>query len=185
MPREWNEIKDVELPELGMPLEALSQKLEQVEAQLKEIKKAHKDYTFTYTKDARAVAYSQGLIHGEEEEKSLTAILDAAIEFPSYVASLSNQDGGEDDDSFEADLLAARLEAVKRLQRVSAEAQSLAHLFDDTAASVGTRSKPILGAAYRILKNISSTLPKLKSTLAPAIDFFRAQRGSSNKTSES
>lgn len=181
MPREWDEIKDIFLPEIGMTLAELRFQIEQSQQQLKAIKKLHETYAHSYTTAERAVAYGQGLVHSEDESNALNAIIDTSDKFPEHVTSLAAQDKGVDDDAFETPLIAARLEATKILQKIAQNTQNLADIFLDTAAHVGQKAKPTLGAAYRILKPIASVLEAVHSSLSPAIDFFRTNKGRPRK----
>lgn len=181
MPRDLDQLKALNLPELGITLEALTARLEAVTAEIKALKDAHKDYAHKYTKAQRATAYAAGLVHSEEEAEALAAILNSADAFPALVEPLARQDHGEDEAAFETDLLAARLEAVHRLQLAAKAAQSLSDQFSDTAAALGNRSKPVIKRAYTELRPASNTRPTLSSLLAKAIDFFRSQHSNRKK----
>lgn len=183
MPKTFDELKDTHLTEVDMTLAELQQKVDETTQLLTRIKSLHKAYARKYLAEDRPLAYAQGLVHSQGEADAIDAILTSAEENPAFLTTLASQDGGSDDDTFEVTLLRARFEAVQRIQAAAEQAQALAHLLFDTAASIGQNAKPITQAAYRILKPISATSPKLQTSLAPAIEFQRKLgRGRPKKT---
>lgn len=181
MPKTRDELKDIQLAEIGMTLEELEQKTEESLRLLAQIKAIHKPYSRKYLPGDRALAYAQGLVHSQEEFEALDATLTTAEENPGNVHTLAKKDAGSNPATFETTLIYARLEAVKRIQAVGETTLALANLLLDTAAAIGENAKPVAQAAYQILKPVAETDEKIQTSLEPAITFHKSKAANRKK----
>jgi hypothetical protein len=173
----FDQLKDTRINEIGLTVEEIKRNTDESIRLLDEADAIHNDYARVYDTKDRAATYLQGLVHSEDESKSIDAIIDTSEAHPEYVKSLAQKDGGSDPDILESHLLYARLEAVKHIQAAAQRAQEIANSLFDTAASIGLNAKPITQAAYRILKPLSDTDTKVQKRLMPAIKFHRDRGG--------
>jgi hypothetical protein len=181
MSKPHDEIKDIHIAEIGMTLEELEQKTDESLRLLAAIKAIHKPYSRKYLPAHRAVAYAQGLVHSPEEFNALDATLITAEENPGNVQTLAKRDAGSEPNTFETTLIYARLEAVKRMQEVGEKTLALANLLLDTAASIGENAKPVVQAAYQILKPVADIDEQVQTSLEPAITYHKAKASNRQK----
>lgn len=174
MPKQPNEYADVPLPELeGLTLAKANEIREQFRAQLASLRALFRFPVTRYTieerrQNAGISSFRQG------ELAAFHSILDAADLAPQFVAGLAEKDLGNDDDHFETDLLRARADISEMLREMSQELQSLSDELHDTSIEVGVLTKPIASHAYGILKSNAAIHDRLRSALAPAIDYYRS-----------
>lgn len=123
----------------------------------------------TMTEDDRR--HSEGKLRDGEAD-ALTAVIDVADQHPQYFAALADKDGGVDPKTFETDLLRGHLARRKLLGSVAVAAAELTAPLGDTVLMLGEQVRPVLLAAYQIAKPIAVADEKLRSRLAPALDFY-------------
>jgi hypothetical protein len=85
---------------------------------------------------------------------------------------LADKDGGIDPTTFETDLLRDHLERREILGRVLAAAEAVSSPLGDTVLTLGEQVRPVLLAAYKIAKPIADSDSKVRTRLAPALDFY-------------
>lgn len=172
MPMELKDLQDVKLPELNnLTLAEVLAQIEKIRGDLKAARNALP--LTTYTGDQRPSATAQGNIRGEERG-ALEAVLDAADLSPGSVAPLSAQDQGDEDDVFETRLLRARLYLIENIAALGDEAKQLSNDFNDTAVSISVLTRPVILAAYRLLKPAAHANQLIRNALARTIDFYRS-----------
>lgn len=154
----------------ALPLPELKKRVDKALELIAQLRELFPDLLVLTEEDRK---YSQGRLRTNEPE-ALLAVLDGVDQSPEYFKSLADEDEGHDPNKFETDLLRDRL-ARRELYRKVAEAMApLATGFDDTTLHHGALVRPAVLAAYRIAKTISATDQKMRTTIAKAIDFYRA-----------
>lgn len=115
--------------------------------------------------------HSTGRIRDGEAD-ALRAVLDTVELKPAAFESLAARDNGSDEDILETKLLRNRLAVVEVLGQAAVEVAILAGDLGDFALHVGEQVKPVTLEAYAIAKPIARNDAKVRSALAPALDFY-------------
>lgn len=106
------------------------------------------------------------------EAQALLAVLDLADAKPALFESLADKDHGNDPASFETGLLRDRLERIALLQPLAEASDELIDGVQDTVLFLGETTKPVMLAAYEIAKPQAKHDPKIRSKMAPALDYY-------------
>jgi hypothetical protein len=108
------------------------------------------------------------------EADALLSVLDAAEAKPALFESLADRDFGADPSAFEIGVLRDRLQRVDKLAPVADELEKFSTLVSDTVMQITAETKPVMQEAYGIAKSVAKTDDKLRATIAPAIDYYKA-----------
>ena len=115
--------------------------------------------------------HSPGKLRTKEGD-AMTAILDTVDGFPQVFGALADKDGGADPNVVETAPARAALARVQTLGPVAAVLESvLTRVSDDVLASAAT-AKEVTVPAYAIGKVNAASNPKVRKTLAGAINFY-------------
>lgn len=101
---------------------------------------------------------------------TLISVMEA---FPTFFESLADLDQGLDPTKVETPLLRDRIQRAELLAKLIAPAEKLKGMSDTVLHLRGLVRDPIK-EAYGIAKSLAKTNTKLKSMLAPVIDFYAA-----------
>jgi hypothetical protein len=123
----------------------------------------------TLTDDDRR--HSDGKLRDGEGD-ALGSVIDVAEKNPQYFAALADKDGGFDPKTFETSLLRDHLARRPIIAALAAAADALMTPLGDTVLALGEQVRPVLLAAYQIAKPIAAADDAVRSTLAPALDFY-------------
>ena len=123
----------------------------------------------TMTDDDRR--HSDGKLRDGEAD-ALASVLDVADRYPQYFTVLADKDGGVDPRTFETALLRDHIARRKIFAALADTADALATPLTDTVLTLGEQVRPVLLAAYQIAKPIAGADDKVRSALAPALDFY-------------
>ena len=107
------------------------------------------------------------------EPAALAAIVAAVRQNPAAYTDLGAVDDGHDDATFEVDLLDARVKRAEALKGFADKLQQLGSDLADTVLDQGERGRSPLLQAYGIAKSAAAANPKVRTTLRPALDFYR------------
>lgn len=116
--------------------------------------------------------YSNGRFRNGEGQMYLT-ILAVMEAFPTFFEGLADLDQGVDPTKVETPLLRDRLQRAEILARLLDPAGQLGGM-SDTVLHLRSLVRDPVKEAYGIAKSMAKTNPKLKSMLAPVIDFYAA-----------
>lgn len=106
------------------------------------------------------------------EADALLSVLDLADAKPALFESLADKDKGDDPQKFETDLLRDRLSRAAALAPIIDELDGLSEGISDTALFLSEQTKPVMLAAYEIAKPQAKHSSKIRSTVAPALNFY-------------
>ncbi len=116
--------------------------------------------------------YSNGRFRNGEGQMYLT-ILAVMEAFPTFFEGLADLDQGVDPTKVETPLLRDRLQRAEILARLLDPAGQLGGM-SDTVLHLRSLVRDPVKEAYGIAKSMAKTNTKLKSMLAPVIDFYAA-----------
>lgn len=116
--------------------------------------------------------YSNGRFRNGEGQMYLT-ILSVMEAFPTFFEGLADLDQGVDPTKVETPLLRDRLQRAEILARLLDPAGQLGGM-SDTVLHLRSLVRDPVKEAYGIAKSMAKTNTKLKSMLAPVIDFYAA-----------
>jgi hypothetical protein len=114
---------------------------------------------------------SQGRM-GDGESAALVVLCDVVDAAPAAFAVLADEDAGDDPTKVETDLVRTRFAEHDLYRGLAGDVARAAKLFSDTALARGILVKPFAQAAYEIAKPLSKRDPKIRSLLAPALDYY-------------
>ena len=115
--------------------------------------------------------YSEGRFR-ENESEVLRQMLAIADIRPQLFAPLADKDEGLDPHHFETKLLRDRLERRDAVADVAERLEPSLRKLRDTALYLGELTKPVLLAAYRLIKPVAEHDTELRTKLAPVINFY-------------
>lgn len=153
---------------LTMPLDELKKRVDKVNALLAQAEELLPGLVTLTHEDRRTSAgrFRTG------EASALGAVLTLADQKPALFESLAAKDEGHDPAVFEASLLRDRLERIALLQPVGEAFDGLIEGVQDTVAHLGEKTKPVLLTAYELAKPQAKHDDRIRSTLAPTLDFY-------------
>lgn len=154
----------------GLPIEEVRKRKAKALELIGQLKELFPDLVELTEEDRK---FSQGRMRTGEPDV-LRAVLVAVDQSPEYFKSLGDEDEGHDPTKFETELLRERLERRELYREIADAIGPVASGFSDTVLHFGSLVRPAVLAAYRIAKTLSRTDQKMKTTLAKAIDFYRA-----------
>ena len=156
---------------LTMPLDALQSRVTQAMGLWKQILVLLPGgVVFTDNERLR----TQGRLRDGEEAQLLT-VLDVTEAFPALFEGLADLDEGADPTRFEPKLLRDRLQRAAILAPfVDSLAYPAEHSLGDTVLHLRALARGPLSEAYGIAKAMARSNLKLKTLLAPVMDFYRS-----------
>ncbi len=119
---------------------------------------------------------------GESAVLQTVAGVAADPRYAPLVASLADHDYGVDPNSFEAGLLAERLQRVDALVPLAEALSGLAQDLSDTVLELQELSAQPLRDAYAVLKSVSKTDATLRARIKDVLDFYSAIAQAALKT---
>jgi hypothetical protein len=116
---------------------------------------------------------SQGKLRGGEDQ-ALLAIFQTAQAHPDFFDSLGGEDFGQDPGRFESDVLIERLGRFAALVRARQTFAPAFDRLDDSILQLGEQLRVPAGKAYKIAQALAASNPKIRTSLAPATEFYGA-----------
>jgi len=152
----------------SMPLDALDK---HIGAFVAAIEKAEGELEGLVALTTEERKTSQGRFRSGEAD-ALLSVLDAAEKKPQLFESLADKDFGEDPEAFEVSALRDRLQRAAKLVPLADKLDALNTLLSDTVLSLSSQTKPVMLQGYGIAKSVANTDAKLRTAIAPAIDYY-------------
>jgi hypothetical protein len=164
MPKNEHHNADLET----LSLDELRQRVDRAKAMLTELDALFPGAVRLTAEDRRT---SQGRLRNGESTV-LQAVLGAVDSAPQYFVSLADMDQGRDPKRFETDVLRERLLRRDLIDEVSEQLDQLSTRLGDTVLHLGERAAPPVRAAYQIAKVLADSDDQMRTSVAPAIDFY-------------
>ena len=108
----------------------------------------------------------------EGEASALEAILDTVDAHPDIFVSLADRDGGKDPEALETEPTRAALARVATLAPLESELEDLLLAVSDDRLASAAFVKSVTVPAYGIAKANAPVSPKLRKSVAGALDFY-------------
>jgi hypothetical protein len=151
-----------------MPIDELEKRVARALELLREVDELLPGLVVMTDEDRR---HSDGRLR-DGEPVALRAVIDVAEKHPQFFTVLADKDGGVDPTAFETELLRDHLARRTLLAQVARAADELTAPLGDTVLRLGEQVRPVLMSAYQIAKAVAAADGKVRSALAPALDFF-------------
>lgn len=153
---------------LTMPTDELKKRVEKVKALLAQAEELLPGLVTLTHEDRRT---SAGRFRTGEAD-ALGSVLKLADQKPALFESLAAKDEGNDPAVFEVALVRDRLDRIALLQPVAETFDELIASVQDTVVHLGEKTRPVLLTAYELARPQAKHDDRIRSTLAPAIDFY-------------